>query len=92
MTPVSRTHASNAVQKKTANFLPKRDGPYIIVIQRSPTTYEVANPNNLHDGLGPYNSTALRPCIDKEATPVILSEKEEDPGKEVYWFLIENDT
>ncbi|GFW87237.1 integrase catalytic domain-containing protein [Trichonephila clavipes] len=42
---------SNAAQKKTAKFIPKRDGPYIIVTQRSPTTYEVANPNNPHEVL-----------------------------------------
>ncbi|GFX59943.1 integrase catalytic domain-containing protein [Trichonephila clavipes] len=59
---------SNADQKKTAKFMPKRNGPYIIVTQRSPTTYEVANPNNPHVVLGPYHSSALRPSIDKEAT------------------------
>ncbi|GFU69557.1 hypothetical protein TNCV_1351171 [Trichonephila clavipes] len=59
---------SYAAHKNTAKFMPKRDGPYIIVTQRSPTTYEVANPNNPHEVLGPYHSSALHPYIDKEAT------------------------
>ncbi|GFS75248.1 integrase catalytic domain-containing protein [Trichonephila clavipes] len=62
---VTLHHLSNA------KFLPKRDGSYIIVTHRSPTTYEVTNPNNPHQVLGPYHSSALRLCIDKEATPVM---------------------
>ncbi|GFY17299.1 integrase catalytic domain-containing protein [Trichonephila clavipes] len=73
---------SNAAHKKTAKFMPKRDGPYIIVTQRSPTTYEVANPNNPHQVLGTYHSSALRPCIDKEATPVMPLRKRERPRKD----------
>ncbi|GFX52757.1 integrase catalytic domain-containing protein [Trichonephila clavipes] len=42
---------SNAAHKKTAKFMHKRDRPYINVTQRSPTTYEVANPNNPHEAL-----------------------------------------
>ncbi|GFU21152.1 retrovirus-related Pol polyprotein from transposon 412 [Trichonephila clavipes] len=73
---------SNAAHKKTAKFMPKRDGSYIIVTQRSPTTYEVANPNNPHDVIGPYHSSALRPCIYKEATPVMPLRKRGRPGKD----------
>ncbi|GFV55618.1 hypothetical protein TNCV_1821051 [Trichonephila clavipes] len=73
---------SNAAHKKTAKFMPKRDGPYIIVTQCSPTTYEVANPNNPHEFLGPYHSSALRPCIDKEATPVMPLRKRGRPRKD----------
>ncbi|GFU15265.1 retrovirus-related Pol polyprotein from transposon 412 [Trichonephila clavipes] len=73
---------SNAAHKKTAKFMPKRDGPYIIVTQRSPTTYKVANPNNPHEVLGPYHSSALRPCIDKEATPVMPLRKRGRPRKD----------
>ncbi|GFW18870.1 uncharacterized protein TNCV_5133231 [Trichonephila clavipes] len=73
---------SNAAHKKTTKFMPKRDGPYIIVTQRSPTTYEVANPNNPQEVLGPYHSSALRPCIDKEATPVMPLRKRGRPRKD----------
>ncbi|GFS99640.1 transposon Tf2-6 polyprotein [Trichonephila clavipes] len=73
---------SNAAHKKTAKFMSKRDGPYIIVTQRSPTTYEVANPNNPHEVLGPYHSSTLRPCIDKEATPVMPLRKRGRPRKD----------
>ncbi|GFS59588.1 uncharacterized protein TNCV_2581051 [Trichonephila clavipes] len=62
--------------------MPKRDGPYIIVTQPSPTTYEVGNPNNPHEVLGPYHSSALRPCIDKEATPVMPLRKRGRPRKD----------
>ncbi|GFT96516.1 hypothetical protein TNCV_5021991 [Trichonephila clavipes] len=34
----------------------------------SPTTYEVANPNNPDEVLGPYHSSALHRCMGKEAT------------------------
>ncbi|GFT05896.1 integrase catalytic domain-containing protein [Trichonephila clavipes] len=73
---------SNAAHKNTAKFMPKRDGPYIIVTQRSLTTYEVANPNNPHEVLGPYHSSALRPCIDKEATPGMPLRKRGRPRKD----------
>ncbi|GFW76768.1 uncharacterized protein TNCV_4944851 [Trichonephila clavipes] len=73
---------SNAAHKKTAKFMPKRDGPYIIVTHRSPTTYEVANPNNSHEVLGPYHSSVLRPCIDKEVTPVMPLRKKGRPRKD----------
>ncbi|GFT60794.1 integrase catalytic domain-containing protein [Trichonephila clavipes] len=81
---------SNAAHKKTAKLMTKRDEPYIIVTQRSPTTYEVANPNNPHEVLGPYHSSALRPCTDKEATPVMPLRKTQE--RQLCWFLIEDDT
>ncbi|GFU25625.1 integrase catalytic domain-containing protein [Trichonephila clavipes] len=73
---------SNASQNKTAKFMRKRDGPYIIVTQRSPTIYEGANPNNPHEVLGPYHSFALCPCIDKEATLVMQLRKGGRPRKD----------
>ncbi|GFX70723.1 transposon Tf2-9 polyprotein [Trichonephila clavipes] len=72
----------NAAYKKTAKFMSERDEPYIIVTQRSPTTYEVANPNNPREVLGPYHSSALRPCIYKEATPVMPLRKRGRPRKD----------
>ncbi|GFW68695.1 integrase catalytic domain-containing protein [Trichonephila clavipes] len=79
---VTHHHLSIAAHKKTAKLMPKRDGPYIIVTHRSPTTYEVANPNNPHEVLGPYHSSALRLCIEKEATPVMPLRKKGRPRKE----------
>ncbi|GFW88404.1 hypothetical protein TNCV_2287301 [Trichonephila clavipes] len=55
---------------------------YFIVTQRSPTTYEVANPINPHEVLGPYHSSALRSCINKEATPVMPLRKRGRPSKD----------
>ncbi|GFV37224.1 uncharacterized protein TNCV_1056281 [Trichonephila clavipes] len=62
--------------------MPKRDEPFIIVTQCSPTTYEVANLNNPHQVLGPYHSSGLRPCMDKEATPVMPLRKRGRPRKD----------
>ncbi|GFX42530.1 retrovirus-related Pol polyprotein from transposon 17.6 [Trichonephila clavipes] len=73
---------SNATHKKTTKFMPKRDRHCIIVTQRSPTTYKVANPNNPHEVLGPYYSSALNPCIDKEATLVMPLRKRGRPRKD----------
>ncbi|GFV01577.1 tyrosine-protein kinase transmembrane receptor Ror2 [Trichonephila clavipes] len=79
---VTLHNLSNAAHKKTAKFISKRDEPYIIGTQRSQTTYEVANPNNPHEVLGPYHSSVLRSCIDKKATPVMPLRKRERPRKD----------
>ncbi|GFU38640.1 hypothetical protein TNCV_686321 [Trichonephila clavipes] len=44
--------------------------------------FPVANPNNPHEVLGPYHSSALRPCIDKEANPVMPLRKRGRPRKD----------
>ncbi|GFV29940.1 integrase catalytic domain-containing protein [Trichonephila clavipes] len=41
---------SNAAQGRSAKLMPRRDGPYVILTQRSPSSYEIAsldNPGNL---------------------------------------------
>jgi len=55
------TH-SNKAKKITSKFAPRRDGPYIILTQRSPTSYEIANIETPHVSLGAYHTSALRPC------------------------------
>ncbi|GFT93695.1 retrovirus-related Pol polyprotein from transposon 412 [Trichonephila clavipes] len=37
---------SNAKNKKTSKFMPKRDGPYLILTQKSPTSYVIASLTN----------------------------------------------
>ncbi|KAF8789681.1 Retrovirus-related Pol polyprotein like [Argiope bruennichi] len=54
---------SNKANKKSAKFTPRCDGPYIVTIQRSLTSYEVADPNNPNVPLGRCHSPALRPCL-----------------------------
>ncbi|GFV28675.1 transposon Tf2-8 polyprotein [Trichonephila clavipes] len=60
-------------QRKT--FYDKRHSP-------GPLYHPVANPNNPHEVLGPYHSSALRPCIDKGATPVMPLRKRGRPRKD----------
>ncbi|GFX94768.1 integrase catalytic domain-containing protein [Trichonephila clavipes] len=41
---------SNAAEGRSAKLMPRRDGPYVILIQRSPSSYEIGsldNPGNL---------------------------------------------
>ncbi|GBN35337.1 hypothetical protein AVEN_228210-1 [Araneus ventricosus] len=40
--------------------MPKREGPYLVITNRSPTTYEIADPAKPDEVLGIYHSSALR--------------------------------
>ncbi|GBN61176.1 Transposon Tf2-8 polyprotein [Araneus ventricosus] len=51
---------SSADKGKTSKFLPRRDGPYLILSKRSPTTYEIANFENPRAHIGVYHTSALR--------------------------------
>lgn len=54
------THVlSNATKGVTSKFVPKRDGPYIIIRQIGSSSYEVAAPDNLHIPLGTYHASTL---------------------------------
>ena len=56
---------SSARNKKTAKFMPKRDGPYIILTQRSPTSYVVASIDNPTEQIATYHVSALSPYRDQ---------------------------
>ncbi|GFU29831.1 transposon Tf2-6 polyprotein [Trichonephila clavipes] len=57
---------SNAAQGRSAKLMPRRDGPYVILTQRSPSSYEIASLDNPGVPLGVYHTSALTPCnIDK---------------------------
>lgn len=45
-----------------AKLGPRRDGPYVIVKAVSPTSYEIAAPDNLETPLGKYHVQDLTPC------------------------------
>lgn len=62
---------SNKGKKRTAKFAARRDGPFIIVTQRSPTSYEIANPTSPDIPVATYHVSALRPYLD---TPLIEQE------------------
>ncbi|KAF8795000.1 hypothetical protein HNY73_002902 [Argiope bruennichi] len=74
---------SNKFKRKTSKFAPRRDGPYIILSQRSPTTYEIASPSDPLTSLGTYHTSAIRSYSQNmEAdTPLHLIRKRGRPPK-----------
>ncbi|GFY33433.1 transposon Ty3-I Gag-Pol polyprotein [Trichonephila clavipes] len=51
--PISRNNRSR-------KFMPKREGPYLILTLRSPVTYEIADPVHPDQALGTYHVSALK--------------------------------
>lgn len=66
---VSLHPVSKGPLKKTSKFMPKRDGPYVIVTTRSPTTFEIADPNEPDKILGKYHASALKPYQERKTFP-----------------------
>ncbi|GBN76660.1 hypothetical protein AVEN_15847-1 [Araneus ventricosus] len=67
---VTTHHLSNAAKEHTTKFMPKRDGSYIILTQKSPTSYLTAIPDNRNEPVGTYHTLALEVYKqDKSATP-----------------------
>ncbi|GFY25826.1 uncharacterized protein TNCV_1915761 [Trichonephila clavipes] len=50
---------SNAAQGRSAELMPRRDGPYVILTQRSPSSYEIASLDNQELPLGVYPTPLL---------------------------------
>ncbi|GFX62734.1 uncharacterized protein TNCV_3007711 [Trichonephila clavipes] len=48
------------------NFMPTREGPYLILTLRSPVTYEIADPANPDQALGTYHVSALKDYQEPE--------------------------
>ncbi|KAF5282316.1 hypothetical protein FQR65_LT14370 [Abscondita terminalis] len=90
---VNSNPISKAAKGITAKLAPRRDGPYRILHNISPTTYEIENPNKLGEAIGSYHTSALTPfhrepnALPKPVQPLrkrgrpkkILSAKE--PGR-----------
>ncbi|GFV65307.1 pleckstrin y domain-containing family H member 1 [Trichonephila clavipes] len=57
--PISRNTRSR-------KFMPKREGPYLILTLRSPVTYEIADPANPDQALGTYHVSALKDYQEPE--------------------------
>ncbi|GFW72032.1 piggyBac transposable element-derived protein 4 [Trichonephila clavipes] len=55
---------SNAAQESSAKLMSRRDGPYVILTQRSPSSYEIASLDNPGEPLGFYHTSALTPCTN----------------------------
>ncbi|GFV89892.1 integrase catalytic domain-containing protein [Trichonephila clavipes] len=71
---------SSAAQGRSAKLMPRRDGSYVILIQISPSNYEIASLDNSWEPLGVYHTSALTPCNDK-VKPLIPLRKHGRPSK-----------
>ncbi|GBN27264.1 Retrovirus-related Pol polyprotein from transposon 17.6 [Araneus ventricosus] len=79
---VTTHHLSNAAKERTTKFMSKRDGPYIILTQKSPTSYVIANPHNPNEPVGTYHASALKVFKqDESAIPVHPLRKRGRPRK-----------
>ncbi|GFX64345.1 integrase catalytic domain-containing protein [Trichonephila clavipes] len=72
---------SNAAQGRSAKLMPRRDVPYVILTQRSPSSYEIASLDNLGEPLGVYHTSALTPCNNDRVKPVIPLRKRGRPPR-----------
>ncbi|GFU18265.1 hypothetical protein TNCV_1212051 [Trichonephila clavipes] len=72
---------SNAAQGRSAKLMPRRDGPYVILTQRSPSSYEIASLDNPGVPLGVYHTSALTPCNNDKVKPLIPLRKRGRPPK-----------
>ncbi|GFU05864.1 retrovirus-related Pol polyprotein from transposon 412 [Trichonephila clavipes] len=63
---------SNAAQGRSAKLMPRRDGPYVILTQRSPSSYEIASLDYPGEPLGVYHTSALTPCNNDKVYPLFL--------------------
>ncbi|GFU82954.1 integrase catalytic domain-containing protein [Trichonephila clavipes] len=72
---------SNAAQGRSAKLMPRRDGPYVIFTQRSPSSYEISSLDNPGAPLGVYHTSALTPCNNDEIKPLIPLRKRRRPPK-----------
>ncbi|GFX48042.1 uncharacterized protein TNCV_4113771 [Trichonephila clavipes] len=75
---------------KSRKFMPKREGPYLILTLRSPEAYEIADPANPDQALGTYHVSALKDYQEPETKKngICCSSKEKrTPQKEIIsWF------
>ncbi|GFT03324.1 retrovirus-related Pol polyprotein from transposon 17.6 [Trichonephila clavipes] len=75
---------SKASQNRSAKLMPRRDGPYIVLSQRSPTTFVVASCDKPDEPLGVYHTSALTPFLNGTDTqsPVVPLKKRGRPRKQ----------
>ncbi|GFW53134.1 hypothetical protein TNCV_3293811 [Trichonephila clavipes] len=74
---------SNAKNKKFSKFMPKRDSPYLILTQKSPTSYVIASLTNPYEPIyiATYHTSALTPFKDMDTSPVAPLRKRDRPRK-----------
>ncbi|GFU17949.1 gag-Pol polyprotein [Trichonephila clavipes] len=64
--------------------MPKRDGPYLILTQKSPTSYVIASLANPSEPIATYHTSALTPVKDINTSPVAPLRKRGRPRKVTY--------
>ncbi|GFS77946.1 hypothetical protein TNCV_2028161 [Trichonephila clavipes] len=72
---------SNAAQGRSTKLMSRRDGPYVILTQSSPSSYEIASLDNPGEPLGVYHTSALTPCNNGKVKPLIPLRKRGRPPK-----------
>ncbi|XP_017469475.1 PREDICTED: uncharacterized protein K02A2.6-like [Rhagoletis zephyria] len=64
------THVlSNAAKGVAPKFIPRRDGPYVIVDKQGATSYVIAHEDNLQYPLGTYHASSLTPYRSSDNVP-----------------------
>lgn len=77
---------SSAAKNITSKFIPKKDGPYVIVKRVSPTAYFLANIDSPESLLGKYHVSDLTRFHNRDSTPprpVVPKRKRGRPRKHV---------
>ncbi|GFY35734.1 gag-Pol polyprotein [Trichonephila clavipes] len=74
-------HPISNANKKTSKFMPKQDGPYLILTQKSPTSYVIASLTNTSEPIATYHISALTPFKDMDTSPVAPLRKIGRPRK-----------
>ncbi|GBM59641.1 hypothetical protein AVEN_60382-1 [Araneus ventricosus] len=66
----------------------KLDGPYIILTQKSPTSYVIANPNNPNEPVGTYHTSALKVYKQDEIATQVHPLRKRKTTKDLYFWLL----
>ncbi|GFT12935.1 uncharacterized protein NPIL_519411 [Nephila pilipes] len=67
---VTKPNQSNKNAGVTSNFMPRRDGPFVIVERKPPVSYSVANTDSAQLPVGVYHTSALIPFQGNVIPPV----------------------
>ncbi|GIY65540.1 hypothetical protein CEXT_166451 [Caerostris extrusa] len=65
LNPISITH-----RKKTLRYISKRDGRYVILTQRSPVSYDVANLDRPDKSIGNTSRFSTKTVYRRKGTPI----------------------
>ncbi|KAF8788788.1 hypothetical protein HNY73_006794 [Argiope bruennichi] len=68
---IKRHPLSKENQRKTAKFMPRKDGPYIILSQKSPSSFAIASCDKPDEPLGVYHTSALKPLRNVTRTNLL---------------------